>query len=191
MQNNGKLGVCDILKETIRPDFCHFLCVFSKFDFECIASLFPVGRLPFLCSLVEEAVPRGVVDRSGAASCGVLGRTGVLCVAAAVKVRDAPQCRQCWAVGATGWVTNNLNSLLAGVHRDLACNALPLLFWVSATSASSIAHSAHVSRRQLTRSFLTPCVRPPPGPMHPAIRAGIHDPASGTGVKKSRAIDID
>ena len=66
---------------------------------------------------------------SGRGVLGVLRRTSALCVAAAVKVRDAPQFRHCWAVGATGWVTNILKTLLAGVHRDLPCNALPLLFF--------------------------------------------------------------
>ena len=60
-----------------------------------------------------------------------------LCVAAAITVRDAPQLRRCWAVSATGWVTNNLNTLLAGVRRDLRCNAFPLIFWVSGTARTS------------------------------------------------------
>ena len=66
-----------------------------------------------------------------------LGTRGGLCVAAAVKVRDAPQLRHCWAVGATGWVTNNPNTLVAGVHRHLRCNALPLTFGVLGTALTS------------------------------------------------------
>ena len=63
-----------------------------------------------------------------------LGTRGGLCVAVAVKVRDAPQLRHYWAVGATGWVTNNPNTHVAGVHRDLRCNVLPLTFWVLGTA---------------------------------------------------------
>ena len=92
-----------------------------------------------------------MVWRSGAASCGVLGRTGALCVAAAVKVRDAPQFRHCWAVGATGWVTNNLNTLLAGIHRDLPCTwyCIAAVFW-----------GVSYERGQHTGSSLCPCVSP-------------------------------
>ena len=36
------------------------------------------------------------------------------------------------------------------------------------------------------------CVRPPTDPMYPTPRAGIPDPASGTGVQEEgRAIDVD
>ena len=42
-------------------------------------------------------------------------------MAVAVNVRDAPQFRYCWVVVANSKVTNNLKTLLAGVHRDLPC----------------------------------------------------------------------
>ena len=79
------------------------------------------------------------VGRSGVASCGVLGRTGALCVAAAVKIRDALQFRNSWAVGATDWLTNKLfiNTYLAGVHRNPPCNALPPIFLMSGTARTS------------------------------------------------------
>ena len=68
--------------------------------------LSPFGRGGYT-SCCRWAIGRGVLR--------CLGTQGRLCVAAAVKVRDAPQFRHCWAVDATGWVTNNLNTLLAGV----------------------------------------------------------------------------
>ena len=96
----------DVLIETIRPVFVISVCVFIisvwMYAYCSLVSGRPTTLL--LLFLVEEAIPHGVVGRSGAASCGVMGRAGALCVAAAVNVRDAPQFRHCRAVGATGCV---------------------------------------------------------------------------------------
>ena len=76
--------------------FLLFMCVLVIF-FGVYCNLVSGRSTTFLfCSLVEKAIiPRAVVGRSAAESCGVLGRTRALYVAAAVKVRDAPQFRHC------------------------------------------------------------------------------------------------
>ena len=64
------------------------------------------------------AIGRGVLRCLGAHGGAVRGRY-------CKGTRRSAVLRHCWAVGATGWVTNNLliNTLLARVHQDLPCTS--------------------------------------------------------------------